>query len=88
MTKQELEAKIRKILVEDFRVPAASVEDGATFRGTFRLDSLDIVDFILLLQKDFGFKAPTESYRELDSFAKLVAFVERTLRDRERAAGA
>ena len=79
MTPQEVEAKVRQILVQDFQVAEGAIEGSATFRGTFRMDSLDIVDFILLLQKDFGFKVPAERYRELDSFAKLTAFVLETV---------
>ncbi len=81
MNCEQIEDKIRGILVDDFKVPTDAVSGQATFRGTFRLDSLDIVDFILLLQKDFGFKAAQESYRELDNFAKLVDFVEGKLKE-------
>jgi acyl carrier protein len=83
LSRDEVERKLRAILVQDFKVPEAAIEPAATFRGSFKLDSLDIVDFILLLQKDFGFKAPIESYRELATFAGLCDFVERTLRERE-----
>lgn len=83
MTREQITTKIRAILVEDFRVPEDAITDDATFRGSFRLDSLDIVDLILLLQKDFGYKAPVESYRELDRFDKLVAFVEQQLAAKE-----
>ncbi len=75
MTKEEIRDKVAAILQNDFDVPAAKITDEATFRGTFGLDSLDIVDFILLLQKDFGFKAPTEAYQEIQNVGMLVDFV-------------
>ncbi len=75
MSKDEIRQKIANILSNDFDVPEAKITDDATFRGTFGLDSLDIVDFILLLQKDFGFKAPTEAYQEIQNVAMLVDFV-------------
>jgi len=76
MTRDDIRAKIISILSDDFQVPADKVTDDATFRGTFGLDSLDIVDFILLLQKDFGYKAPTESYQDIQNVGMLVDFVE------------
>jgi acyl carrier protein len=79
MTRSEIRDKISAILESDFDVPAEKVTDDATFRGTFGLDSLDIVDFILLLQKDFGFKAPTEAYQEIQNVAMLVDFVNEKL---------
>ena len=75
MTREQIAEKIRDILADDFKVAREKVTDDATFRGTFGLDSLDVVDFILLLQKDFGYKAPTESYQQLTCFADLVDFV-------------
>lgn len=75
MTRDEIRAKITSILTEDFRVPADQITDDASFRGSFGLDSLDIVDFILLLQKDFGYKAPTESYQNIVNLGMLIDFV-------------
>jgi len=83
LSREQIEQKIRAILTQDFKVPEAAIVPAATFRGSFKLDSLDVVDFVLLLQKDFGFKAPIESYRELASYENLCGFVERTLRERE-----
>jgi acyl carrier protein len=75
MTKDEIRQRIATILTEDFKVLPAKIADDATFRGSFGLDSLDIVDFILLLQKDFGYKAKTEAYQDIQSVAMLVDFV-------------
>ncbi len=85
MTREEVEAKVKQILMEDFKVREAAITADATFRGAFRMDSLDIVDFILLLQKDFGYKVPAERYRELDSYKRLVDFVEQMVREKEQA---
>ena len=74
-SEEEIRQQLAKILVEDFGVPKDNIHDDATFRASFGLDSLDIVDFILLVQKDFGYKAPTESYSNLATFADLVKFV-------------
>jgi len=79
MTKADIATKISGILINDFQVAKDKINDEATFRGSFGLDSLDIVDFIMLLQKDFGFKSSLESYRELHSYGKLVAFVDKTV---------
>lgn len=75
MSRQEIRDKIVAILTRDFEIPGERITDEASFRGTFGLDSLDVVDFILLLQKDFGYKAPLESYRNIQSFGLLVDFV-------------
>ena len=75
MTRDEIRAKITGILSQDFNIPEPQITDEATFRGTFGLDSLDVVDFILLIQKDFGYKAPTESYQDVANLGMLIDFV-------------
>jgi len=84
MTPAEIDEKTRAILTNDFKVPAEKIADDATFRGTMGLDSLDVVDFIMMMQQDFAFKAPLESYRELDTYAQLVAFVTKILADKAK----
>jgi acyl carrier protein len=79
MTRDAIETKIRSILTDDFRVPADAISAAATFRGSMKLDSLDIVDFIMLLQKDLGLKSSLESYAHIQNFGELVAFVDRAV---------
>ncbi len=74
-----METKIRGILNQDFNVPEEKLTPEATFRGTMALDSLDVVDFIMLIHKDLGFEAELKSYRDLNTFGDLLEFVERHL---------
>ena len=75
MERSAVEEQIRAILCNDFQVPQDRITMDATFRGDLRLDSLEIVDFIMLLQKDFGIKSPLETYRGIHTLAMLVDFV-------------
>ncbi len=75
MTSAEVLAKLRDLLAEDFKVPAAKVTPEATFRGTLGMDSLDAVDLIYLVGKAFGIKATVEQFKDLHSVEKVVAFV-------------
>lgn len=75
ITEQEVRDKLVGLLTQDFRVPAAKIRDDGTFRGTFGLDSLDIVDFIFLVQKSFGFKADLANFAELHTLSAVTKFV-------------
>lgn len=75
VTEQDVRAKLAGLLTEDFRVAEAKIRDDGTFRGTFGLDSLDVVDFIFLVQKSFGFKAEVANFADLHTFAAVVKFV-------------
>jgi acyl carrier protein len=79
MTKDEVRAKVRQILIDDFRVPEAKITDDATFRGTFGMDSLDAVDFIYLVSKTYGMKAEISEFRELHTMGLVVEYVVKKL---------
>ncbi len=86
MTHDEARAKLREILMTDFKVPEAKITDDATFRGAFGMDSLDAVDFIYLCTKSFGLKADVSAFRELHTFKLVVDFVVAES-EKQRAAG-
>jgi acyl carrier protein len=75
MTRDEVSARVREILVSDFRIPAAKVTDEASFRGTLGMDSLDAVDLVYLLGKAFAVPAEVESFRELHTVGKVTDYL-------------
>ena len=72
MTHDEVFAKVRDILAADFKVPAAKVTPEASFRGTLGMDSLDAVDLIYLLGKEFKVKATVDQFKDLHTVQKVV----------------
>jgi acyl carrier protein len=77
MTHDEVFAKVREILVNDFKVPPERVTPDATFRGTLGMDSLDAVDLIYLLGKAFGIKATVDQFKDLHSVQRVVEYLEK-----------
>ena len=77
MTDAEVLAKIREILLADFKVPQEKITPQATFRGNLGLDSLDAVDLIYLIGKAFGIKPSIEEYKDLHTVQSVVEHVKR-----------
>ena len=77
MTDAEVLAKIREILLADFKVPPEKITPQATFRGTLGLDSLDAVDLIYLIGKAFGIKPSIEEYKDLHTVQAVAEHVKR-----------
>ena len=69
-TEQEIEATIKKILVEDFEVDEAQLKPETNLFTELDLDSIDAVDLVVRLQQETGEKVNPEDFRTL-----------RTLRD-------
>jgi acyl carrier protein len=75
MTRDEARDIVVGILAENFSIPADKVTDEASFRKSFGMDSLDIVDFVFFLQKSFAFKAELDEYRSVHTVGLLLDFV-------------
>jgi acyl carrier protein len=75
MTKDDVLAKVKDILTTNFNVPEEKITFEASFRGGFGMDSLDIVDLVFFLQKEFGFSADLDEYRDLHTVDRLADFV-------------
>ena len=75
ITEEAVFEQVTEILTANFNVPLEDVAPQATFRGTFGMDSLDIVDLVFFLQKHFGLQGELEDFRELHTMHKLCRFV-------------
>jgi len=56
MSEQEIIERVRKILVEVFELHEEDLTPDATLYDQLGLDSLDSVDLVVALEKEFGFK--------------------------------
>jgi acyl carrier protein len=67
--------RLKQILVADFAKDEALVTPKATLRGTLMMDSLDLVDLMFFLQREFQFDARLEELRDVKSLDALVDFI-------------
>ena len=69
-------SRLARILVSDFSAEPDAITPQATFRGTLLMDSLDIVDLIFFVQREFGIAGATDDFCEVHSVADLIDVVE------------
>lgn len=74
-TEETVFEQVKDILAGNFNIPPEKVTPQSTFRGSFGMDSLDIVDLVFFLQKHFGIQGELDDYRELHTMQKLCRFV-------------
>jgi len=56
MSDMEIMDRLRKVLVQEFELDAPTVTPEANLYEDLGLDSLDSVDLVVALEKEFGFK--------------------------------
>ncbi len=54
MTNEEIVAKIREVLAEEFEVDVAEISPEGSLKDVLGLDSLDLVDVVVLIEEHFG----------------------------------
>ena len=70
--------RLKRILVSDFAKDEALVTPAATLRGTLMMDSLDLVDLVFFLQREFQLDDAglrIEALRDVRSIDALVTVI-------------
>lgn len=63
-------------ILEEFGVERRSVTENVNFVKDLGFDSLDTVDLMMKLEKEFGLRIPDEDYHKLTTMSKLVKYLE------------
>ena len=61
MTRTEIEEKVRNFLIEDLEIDEEKITPDAKLKDDMGIDSLDFVDIVVIVDKNFGFKLSANS---------------------------
>jgi acyl carrier protein len=75
MQKEEIISKINEFLVEEFEVEEDVIQPDANLMETLELDSLDLVDLVVIIEKNFGFKVKGEEFADIKTFQNFYDYV-------------
>ncbi|MDE6250140.1 MAG: acyl carrier protein [Alphaproteobacteria bacterium] len=68
--------KVKKIVVEKLSVPEEKVTEEATFINDLGADSLDVVEFIMEVEKEFNITIPDEEAAKLEKVSDAVKYID------------
>lgn len=81
MNSQEIERKIKEILVADFEIDAEKLVPEAKLFEDLDLDSIDAVDMIVRLQQITGLKVKPEDFKQIRTLGDIVTVVEKLVNE-------
>ena len=76
MTRTEIEDKVKEFLIEDLEIEEEKIYPEARLKEDMGIDSLDFVDIVVLVDKNFGFKLKAEEMAGVDTLAKFCDYIE------------
>lgn len=76
MKKEEIIEKVNNLLVEEFEIEADLLTPEASLKKDLEIDSLDFVDIVVLVEREFGFKPKAEELKNVKTLQELYDFIE------------
>ena len=76
MTRTEIEVKVRNFLIEDLEIDEDKISDDAKLKDDMGIDSLDFVDIVVIVERNFGFKIKPEEMAGVTTLRQFVDYIE------------
>lgn len=76
MSKEEVVAKVKEIIVDKLGVEASEVTESANFTNDLGADSLDTVELIMEFEKEFGINIPDDQAEKISTVGDAIAYIE------------
>jgi acyl carrier protein len=66
---------INSFLIEEFEIDEAQISPTARFKEDLDIDSLDLVDLVVVIEKSFGFKVKGEEIVKLKTLQEFYDYI-------------
>jgi acyl carrier protein len=75
MTKEEIFNKIADLIADNFEIDRKQINLNTSFTDDLQADSIDLVEFILQLEDEFGAEIPDEDAEKIKTVGDAVNYV-------------
>ena len=77
MERKEIENKVRAFLIDDLEIDEEQIFPEARLKEDVGIDSLDFVDIVVIVEKNFGFKIKPEEMAGVVTLGDFYVYIER-----------
>ena len=75
MTREDVEKRLIELAAEQAGVNAADITSATHFRNDLNFDSLDEVEYAMIVEDEFGLSVPDERAQKLETIADVTNLV-------------
>ena len=79
MTREDIIAQVNSLLAEEFEIEDSEFAPEGNLKETLKLDSINLVDLIALVQMTYKITIPVEDLKKIQTFNNLYDYIEQHL---------
>jgi len=76
MTIEEIKEKINDFLIEELEIDEEKIYDDARLKEDVGIDSLDYVDIVAFISRNFGFKIDKSEMKDVTTLSQFYAYIQ------------
>ena len=76
MTRTEIEEKVKAFLIDDLEIDEEKITNNALLKDDMGIDSLDFVDIVVIVEKNFGFMIKPEEMTDVKTLSQFCDYIE------------
>lgn len=83
MERDSIIQQVNQFLIEDIEIEEELIEPDATLTKDLGIDSLDVVDIIVIIEQVFGVKIKGEEMKEVKTLGNFYDFIEEKIKNKK-----
>ena len=76
MTRTEIEEKVKAFLIDDLEIEEENIYPESRLKEDMGIDSLDYVDIVVIVEKNFGFKIKPQEMATVKTLSQFYDYIE------------
>ena len=76
MERKEIEEKVKAFLIEDLEIEEENIAPEAKLKDDLGIDSLDFVDIVVIVEKNFAFKIKPDEMQGIVTLSQFCDYIE------------
>jgi acyl carrier protein len=76
MTRTEIEEKVKAFLIDDLEIEEENIFPEAKLKEDMGIDSLDYVDIVVIVEKNFGFRIQAQEMANVKTLTQFCDYIE------------
>lgn len=77
MKREDIEKTVKDFMVGELELDAETITPDARLKEDIGIDSLDVVDIVVIVEKSFGFKIKMEDMANIKTFKQFCDYIEK-----------